>query len=88
MEQIPKNFILFNPFDYPEYTISRILEYGDKEAVTWMQKIFTDSQIKNVIKNDRKISSKSANFWALIYNIPLSEISSSDSMSHIPALFL
>ena len=83
MEQLPKNLHhlfwdikkeTFNPEEFPEYTISRILEFGDREAVNWMKKIFPESQIKNVIKSDRKLSPKSANFWAIIYKIPSNEI--------------
>lgn len=83
MNQMPKyvqhlfwdiNVETFNPLDYPEYTISRVLEFGDEEAATWMKELFSESEIKKVIKSDKKLSPKSANFWAIMFDIPLGEI--------------
>lgn len=68
------NFENFDPLSYPKYTISRILEHGDPEAVAWMTTTFSEDQIKEVIRTDRSLSRKSANFWALVYNIPLEHI--------------
>jgi hypothetical protein len=59
----------FNPTDFPEYTVARVLEYGDKDAVTWLQQTFSRSQIVDVLRIERRLSRKSANFWALIYGI-------------------
>ncbi len=83
MKQIPKhlqtlfwdvNIETFDPLEYPQYTISRILELGDKEAITWMKGIFPESQIEDILKADEKLSPKSANFWAIIFGIPLNEV--------------
>jgi hypothetical protein len=59
----------FDPLAFPEYTIGRVLEYGDKEAVAWVQHAFTEAQIVEVIKNERRLSRRSANFWALAYGL-------------------
>lgn len=59
----------FNPTAYPEYTIARILEYGDERAVVWMKETFSEAEIKQVICTERRLSRKSANFWALVYGI-------------------
>lgn len=64
----------FDPAAYPEYTISRILEFGDPEAVSWMRATFSEKQIRAVIRNERRLSRKSANFWALIYDIPARDV--------------
>ena len=83
INQIPKNIQhffwdieveTFNPLDYPEYTISRVLEFGDEEAIAWMKELFKESEIKKVIRSDKRLSPKSANYWALIFCIPLGEI--------------
>lgn len=83
MNELPENLYhlfwdikidTFDPFMHPEYTISRILEFGDKEEVAWLRKNFPESKIKEVIKSDRKLSPKSANFWAKIFNISLNEV--------------
>lgn len=83
MKQIPMNLQhlfwdikmeTFDPLEYPEYTISRVLEFGDEEAATWIKELFPESEIKGVIRASKKLSSKSANFWAIMFNIPLGEI--------------
>ena len=64
----------FDPAEFPEYTIGRVLEYGDREAVAWLRRIFTESQIINVLRTERRLSRKSANFWALIYSVSLDDV--------------
>jgi len=64
----------FEPTAHPKYTISRILEYGDTEAVAWLKETFTEDEIKEVIRTDRSLSRNSANFWALVYNLPAEEV--------------
>lgn len=64
----------FNPTASPEYTIARILEYGDERAVAWMKETFSEAEIKRVICTERRLSRKSANFWALVYGIAFHEV--------------
>lgn len=56
------------------YVIRRILDYGDEKAVTWMYKNFKKSEMKNALSNFRGYSQKSANYWALILDIPKEEV--------------
>lgn len=64
----------FNPANYPDYTLARILELGDEQAVKWMKETFSEADIKRVIATERRLSRKSANFWALIYGIAPSDV--------------
>ena len=64
----------FQPAEYPDYTISRILEFGDEAAIAWMRDIFPDSEIHRVLRTDRRLTRKSANFWALVYKIPAEDV--------------
>jgi len=64
----------FQPDAYPEYTIARILEVGDSDAVTWMKELFPEEAIKVVIRTDRRLTPRSANYWALIYQIPPQDV--------------
>lgn len=64
----------FNPTDYPRYTIGRILELGDDDAVHWMQATFSEADIRNVIMTDRTLSQKSANYWALVYGMAPNDV--------------
>lgn len=64
----------FDPKEYPEYAIGRLLELGDAAAIAWLRETFSEDQIKSVVRSERRLSRKSANFWALVYRIPASEV--------------
>ncbi len=83
MEQIPTqlhtlfwdvNVASFDPHEYPQYTIGRVLELGDKEAITWMKENFSESQIEDVLKAETRLSPKSATFWAIIFGVSFHEV--------------
>ncbi len=54
--------------------IGRILEYGDPKAVQWLRRRFKKKEIADVLFRFRFVSPKSANFWALIYDLPREKI--------------
>lgn len=64
----------FIPEDWPGYAIFRVLEYGDEEAVAWMRQTYPESEIRGVIRTERRLTRKSANFWALVYGIDQHEV--------------
>ena len=64
----------FNANSYPEYTIARVLEFGDENAIAWLKEAFPENGIKEVIRTERRLSRRSANFWALVYRIPSYEV--------------
>jgi hypothetical protein len=64
----------FTPEAHPDYTIFRVLELGDEAAVNWLRKTFTEAEILQVLKSERRLSEKSANFWALVYRVPSREV--------------
>jgi hypothetical protein len=68
------NLDSLDPLAYPAYTIARVLEFGDRNAIAWLRKTFTESQIVEVLRTERRLSRKSANFWALVYHIPREEV--------------
>jgi hypothetical protein len=63
-----------DPKKYPKFVIERILEYGDEQDVRWMLKNFNRSQIKRVLSGRRGLSSRSANYWSLVFNVPKNKI--------------
>lgn len=63
-----------DPAEWPEYAIFRVLEFGDDAAVTWMREHFSEAQIRSVLASERRLSAKSANFWALVYQMPFGEV--------------
>lgn len=59
---------------HKQQIIARLLEYGDKEAMNWCRERFSEEEIKKILKTSRVLSQKSANFWALIFNIPKNQV--------------
>ena len=72
------NLSTFKPEAYPDYTIFRILEHGDEEALVWMRQTFPESEVRRVLSTERRLSRKSANYWALVYGIPSREVAALD----------
>jgi hypothetical protein len=68
------NLDTFIPEVYPDYTIFRVLEYGDERAITWLKEKFSEGDIRRVLCTERRLSPNSANFWALLYGVPFLEI--------------
>lgn len=64
----------FQPEAHPEYTIARILEVGDSEAIAWMKTQFSEEAIREVVRRDQRLTPRSANYWALIYQIRAQDI--------------
>jgi hypothetical protein len=64
----------FRPVEYPDYTIFRVLEYGDEEALAWLRGTFSESEITRVLRTEHRLSRKSANFWALVFDVPSREV--------------
>jgi hypothetical protein len=73
---------VFQPLEHPDYTIFRVLEYGDDAGVAWLRETFNRSEIERVIRTERRLSPKSATFWALIYGIPESRLPRLSSKTH------
>ncbi|MGH9522667.1 MAG: DUF6922 domain-containing protein [Terriglobales bacterium] len=61
--------------EHRDYVIARILEFGDDAAVLWMNQTYAGEDIRRVVRQERRLSPKSANFWGIIYDIPREEIS-------------
>jgi Family of unknown function (DUF6922) len=59
---------------FPDYTIARILEWGDEPAYAWLKVVFSEEQIKGVLLRERRLTRRSANFWALVYDLPREEV--------------
>ena len=68
------NLDTFAPEAYPDYTIFRVLEYGDEPAVEWLRQTFPEAEIRRVLCTERRLSRKPANFWALVYGVPSNQV--------------
>lgn len=59
---------------HKQQIIARLLEYGDKEAISWCKERFSEGEIQKSLITNRNLTQKSANFWALIFNIPKNRV--------------
>ena len=64
----------FDPRSHPDYTISRLLEHGDRPEITWLRETFPEDEIRRVLCTEARLTAKSATFWALVYGIPSDQI--------------
>ena len=51
------------------YVVERLLELGDVPAVRWMLASFSPQEIIRVLETSRRLSTLSANFWALYFDV-------------------
>lgn len=68
------NVDAFDPTAYPAYSIERVLEFGDEEAVAWLRRTFTHAQILDVLRTNRHLTPISANFWALLFGVDRQDV--------------
>ena len=73
----------FDPAAWPDYTIFRVLECGDIQDFAWLRTVFPEDEIRRVLRTERRLSRKSATYWALIFGIPETHISALGSSSSI-----
>jgi hypothetical protein len=64
----------FDPRKHADYTIARVLEYGDRAEVVWLKETFSEDEIRRVLCTESRLSPKSATFWALVYGIPYDQV--------------
>jgi hypothetical protein len=76
------NLDSFDPREYGDYVIGRLLELGTDEAVAWMKATFPKDEIEKVIRQDHRLSPKSATYWAVVYEIPAEQVA---ALSYQPA---
>jgi succinate dehydrogenase flavin-adding protein (antitoxin of CptAB toxin-antitoxin module) len=57
------DFKKLNKKTYSQFIIERILEYGDKKAVSWLFKNYPPKEIKDAIYKTRSLSLRSLFFW-------------------------
>lgn len=59
---------------HPHYIIERILELGDHPALTWMEKQYPREQLIETLIKSRRISRKTANYFARLYNVERGQV--------------
>jgi hypothetical protein len=51
------------------YIIERILEFGNMDAVEWLQKVYSFQTIIDVLNMSRIITDKSRSFWLIWFGV-------------------
>lgn len=51
------------------YVIERVLDYGDINALSWLQVVYSTQTIIDVLGLSRNISEKSRNFWKVWFGV-------------------
>lgn len=51
------------------YIIERVLEFGDMDALNWLQKVYSVQAIVDVLNLSRTISKKTRNFWMIWFGV-------------------
>jgi hypothetical protein len=52
------------------YIIERVLEFGDMEALWWLQMVYPARDIVDVLNLSRTLDDKSRNFWLIWFGAP------------------
>ena len=68
---------------HKRYVIERLLDHGDETAIDWLNKNYPQREIIETLKISRSLSKRSANFWAIIYNISKEQIKSLNKQNPI-----
>jgi len=55
---------------HPHYVIERLLEYGDFPELRWLFSRFGREEIMETLRQSRRLSLRSANFWSQTLNVP------------------
>ena len=83
IKKIPKNLRQYfwdvdvdklDPSQKANFVIQRLLDKGNVEAVRWVNKHYTSSQIKKCFISLRDFREKVGNFWSLYLDIPKEKV--------------
>lgn len=68
------DFSKIDPVKNKRFVIERVLEYGDLSHFKKLKEVYSLDDIKEVLKNSKTISFKTANFYALILHVPRKDV--------------
>ncbi len=60
--------------EHATFIIERLLEFGDDAAVAWLERTYPRERLIEVLRSSRRISPKSANYFAFKYGVPTEEV--------------
>ncbi len=62
--------------EHSTFIIERVLDLGDEEACRWLFQRFPRHEIRRVAQESRRLTRKSAGFWAIYLGIPTGQVRS------------
>ena len=51
------------------FIAERILEKGNDEAVKWLEAIYPRTELETIVRESRRLSDKSRNYWGLLFQL-------------------
>lgn len=63
-----------DPSVHAVFLIERILESGDEDAIRWLFADYSREQVVDVLRSTRKLSRRSAGFWAHVLGVPAKDV--------------
>lgn len=64
-----------DPSTHAIFLIERTLESGDEDAIRWLFATYPRDRVVEVIRSTRRLSRRSAGFWANVLAIPPQDVS-------------
>jgi len=63
-----------DPVRHKRFIIERLLGFGTPKEVCWVLENYSSTEIVAIIKKSRNLDPKTANFWAIHFDIPQEEV--------------
>ncbi len=54
--------------------VERVLKYGRMDDIRWLLRQYSDDEIIDIVRRSSNLDRRTANYWALRYHIPKSEV--------------
>ena len=51
---------------FPEFTVERLLQFGDEDAVRWVRRRMKPAKILGITRRSRTLDAKTKNYWDLM----------------------
>lgn len=62
-----------DPVRHADYIIARVLDYGDEKDVKRLREIYSDDDLKRVIRTRRGLSPLTRRFWTVYFKLSVLE---------------
>jgi len=53
--------------EYPKFIMERILSLGNRHAIQWLFRHFSEQQIREISLTSRRLDKRTSNFWRIYF---------------------